>query len=302
MAAQTGGLLYCVRIETGPELGDLLEAGLPLTGIHMVTLRKRGQDEVVFEDYLDTREQAEQRMALIEDCIRRWSADGEHAWRAEIRELPGCDWAESWKAFFHVEYVSPRIVIKPSWETVPDSSGKMVIELDPGMSFGTGQHPTTRSCLKFIDAAARKKQNGAFLDIGCGSGILAIAAAKLGFAPVTAVDADPSAVARAGENARANGVADAVALHAADAATLSLPRRYDVIAANMYAEILKRTAPRIVAALSPAPESRLILAGVLVSQYAELRAAYRELGLRELQTDRESEWVSAMFGPDLPRP
>ena len=166
--------------------------------------------------------------------------------------------------------------------------------LDPGLSFGTGNHPTTAFCLRALADARRPGSKQAFLDIGTGSGILAIAAAKLGYAPVRAVDFDPEAVRIARENARRNRV------------QISITRRditqwparegrenYGVVCANLTADLLLAESKQIVARLQP--DGRLVLAGILRGQFPEIEKAYRRLGLRLAQGAVVNEWWSGMF-------
>ena len=120
--------------------------------------------------------------------------------------IPDEDWKFSYRKHFKVEVISPRLVVRPPWESVAPAPGQKVLTLDPGIAFGTGQHPTTRACLDAIDALAAEDAGRTFLDVGCGSGILAIAAALEGFCEVRGFDNDPDAVRNANENAAANGL------------------------------------------------------------------------------------------------
>jgi ribosomal protein L11 methyltransferase len=229
----------------------------------------------------------------IESLVASWA--GGEKWTVALRRLEREDWAESWKRFFKVERVSRRIVVKPPWKCVAPRLGRVVVEIEPGMSFGTGQHPTTRSCLRLLDELTAKKP-GNLLDLGCGSGILAIAGAKLGFHPVVAVDNDPVAVRIARENARRNGVGRRVSFRVADLAGLRTARRYDVVVANILAGVLIGNARRISAFLAPGGGSRLVLSGILSTQYAQVRSAYESLGLGEIRRLRDGKWTSGCFG------
>ena len=131
----------------------------------------------------------------------------------EVSEIPDEDWKLSYRRHFKTERVSPRIYTHPPWEPMPETKdGEIVLTLDPGMAFGTGKHETTKACLQYIDEIASAVQTSSldarrsFLDMGCGSGILSIAAAKLGFAPVAGFDIDEEAVQASKENAETNGV------------------------------------------------------------------------------------------------
>jgi len=209
-----------------------------------------------------------------------------------VAALPVEDWAESWKRFFHVQHVSERVVIRPSWEPYAAKPGECVIDLDPGMSFGTGHHETTRACLLFLDQLSAADAGRSVLDAGCGSGILALAARKLGFSPVTAFDNDPDAVAIARENAGLNGVTD-IAWHVGDVATAALTA--DVVVANILASVLIQYAAPLAAAVRPGPAGALVISGILDGQYAAVRAAFKAQGFAETQNLLLGEWRSGVL-------
>lgn len=198
------------------------------------------------------------------------------------------DWTESWKRFFHVERVSERVVIRPVWEPYAAKPGEVVIDIEPGMSFGTGRHGTTRACLEWMDRLAAQRAGRSMLDMGCGSGILAIGAAKLGLRPASGFDNDPDAVRIAGENARINGV-DA-AFSVGDLADNTL--RAGVVAANILAPVLVRHAAVIARAVLPDPDSALIVSGILDGQYAEVLRAFEREGFRERESRLIEGWRS----------
>ena len=179
--------------------------------------------------------------------------------------IPDEDWKLSYRKHFKVEVVSPRLVVRPPWEAVTPAPGQKVLTLDPGIAFGTGQHPTTRACLDAIDALAAEDAGRTFLDVGCGSGILAIAAALEGFCEVRGFDNDPDAVRNANENA----------------------------AANVLAPVLVRFAREVGALVNPG--GRLILSGILDEQYAEVRDAYAALGFAEISSRLIGEWRTGLF-------
>jgi len=209
----------------------------------------------------------------------------------DISTLPEQDWAESWKRFFRVQRVSERIVICPSWEPYEPHPGDCVVDLDPGMSFGTGNHATTQACLEFLDALARENACRSVLDMGCGSGILAIAARKLGFVEVAAFDNDPDAVAIARENAADNGAGVVFAL--CDLAHNT--RQADIVVANILGPVLIDHAGVIAAAVKPGGPGALILSGILDTQYAAVRAAFEAQGFVEQRRLLIGEWRSGLF-------
>jgi ribosomal protein L11 methyltransferase len=182
--------------------------------------------------------------------------------------LARSDWAESWKRFFHVEKISARVVVRPSWETYAAKPGERVITLDPGLSFGTGKHATTQACLKFLDALAAEDPQRSVLDMGCGSGILAIGARLLGFADVRGFDNDPDCIRISNENAAINGVSIPFELD-----DLSHPYpQTEVVVANILAPVLIQFAAQVAGSVASGPQSRLVVSGILDEQYAAVRA------------------------------
>ncbi|MBQ9431337.1 MAG: 50S ribosomal protein L11 methyltransferase [Kiritimatiellae bacterium] len=209
----------------------------------------------------------------------------------EISKMAKSDWAESWKRFFHVEKISERLVVRPSWEKYDAKPGEKVITLDPGMSFGTGKHETTQACLRFLDRLASENPNRRVIDMGCGSGILAIAAKLLGFSEVTAFDNDPDCIHVTKENAAANGVDFPVTVD-----DLSHPYPpAGVVVANILAPILVAFAEQVAASVADGQDARLILSGILDEQYPAVRAAYEAQGMRELDTILIKNWRSGLF-------
>jgi ribosomal protein L11 methyltransferase len=192
-------------------------------------------------------------------------------WR-RVRRLKESDWRESWKKHFGVQRIGRALVVKPSWTQYRLKDGEIVIEIDPGMAFGTGQHPTTAMCLRALEELVLP--GNSVLDLGCGSGILGIAAAKLGAARVLALDIDPNAVRAARENAAANGAAVAVEVREG---SLDGDEVFDLIVANISGLTLERLASAL--ARSQAPGGVLITSGFLEDAVAGLTAAYRAAGL-----------------------
>ena len=175
------------------------------------------------------------------------------------------DWVRATQAQFPPTQISARLWIVPSWHAPPDASA-ISVRLDPGVAFGTGTHPTTRLVLAWLDGNLAR--GARVLDVGCGSGILAIAAAKLGAGHVTGTDIDPQALIAARANSEANGIAG----HYTDPDALG-PGTYDIVLANILANPLKLLAPALAARVGPA--GSLVLSGVLERQADEVIATYR---------------------------
>jgi ribosomal protein L11 methyltransferase len=204
------------------------------------------------------------------------SAAGVAAPGFSIAEIADQDWVRATQAQFEPVLIGERLWIGPSWHRpAPD---RLAVTIDPGLAFGTGTHPTTKLVLAYLDRTVRGGER--VLDYGCGSGILAIAAAKLGAAHVDAVDVDPQAVETAAANARANGIALNATLPDALAAA-----HYDLVVSNILAQPLILLAP-LLAARGP----RLVLSGILDEQAEEVMRAYRSWFEMNL-TDRSDGWV-----------
>lgn len=217
-----------------------------------------------------------------------------------VTRVPGQDWAESWKRHFKPIEIGDRLLIKPDWSKQRPRKEQATVILNPGLSFGTGQHPTTEYCLgeivrnlEGLNGLIGKKPS--FLDLGTGSGILAIAAAKLGYQPVCAMDFDTEAVRIAQTNARKNSVLEKISIVHGDVAKLPpRPRkRFDLICANLISDLLIQQQERIIAQL--APHGVLVLAGILQTEALLVRRAFEKRGLKMAASRRKKEWWSGSF-------
>jgi ribosomal protein L11 methyltransferase len=206
------------------------------------------------------------------------------------RVVREADWAEAWKAHFPVLRVGRRLVIRPTWRRHRRSPDDVVLALDPGMAFGTGLHPTTRLCLAALESLAdRGAVSGArVLDVGCGSGILAIAAVRLGAASALGVDTDPIAVEATTANAARNRIARRIRAGEGTLPTGEPP--FDVVLANLIAGVLVPLAPLL--ATEHRPGGTLLASGIFVDREAEVRAAFEAAGLHVRERSEEGEWVA----------
>jgi ribosomal protein L11 methyltransferase len=206
------------------------------------------------------------------------------------RLVEEADWAEAWKAYFPVLRVGRRLVIRPTWRRHHREPDDLVLALDPGMAFGTGLHPTTRLCLAEIEAVAdRGRLAGArVLDVGCGSGILAIAAVRLGAASAFGVDTDPIAIEATAANARRNRLVRRIA--ARDGSLPSGEAPFDVVLANLIAGVLVPLAPALHDELRP--DGILVASGIFVDREADVRAAFEAARLVVDGRRAEGEWVA----------
>jgi len=209
----------------------------------------------------------------------------------EFRELTEEDWAHAWKKHYHVLRIGQRIVIKPPWQEYNPCLDDVVIELDPGMAFGTGLHPTTRMCLQALEE--HLKPGDTVLDLGTGSGILAIAAAKLGAGSVLALDNDPLAVRTALANAKSNEVQNVVTVE--HGSLDKAAGEFDLVLVNILARVIIELADQGLAD-RVRPTGLMILAGIIGEQEAEVVAALREHGMGTIERRQEKDWVTLVGG------
>ena len=206
------------------------------------------------------------------------------------RLVDEADWADEWKRHFPVLRVGRRLVIQPSWRRHRAAPGEVVLALDPGMAFGTGLHPTTRLCLAALERVADRGgiEGRRILDVGCGSGILAIAGVKLGAASALGVDTDPMAIEATRANARRNHVGGRLSAREGSLPTGDGP--FDVVLANLIASLLVRLADDLRAEL--APGGALLASGIFVDREAEVLAAFEAAGLRVTDRLADGDWVA----------
>ena len=294
--------LWCVSVTTSLEaedavtemLGELFGAAAASyfnleTGVSTISVFR---DEKPDAKKLGTEISA--GLKRIESCGLKIGAG-----KIEIAKVKREDWKESWKRHFHPMEIGDSLLVKPSWSKQKPRKNQLVVILDPGLSFGTGQHPTTSFCLNEIvrtaPTGARPTKAKSFLDIGTGSGILAIAATKLGFAPVRAFDFDPESVRVAKENARKNKVDSKLKPTRGDVTKLPLKpaQQYDLVCANLISNLLIAEKHRIVSRLKPS--GTLVLAGILAVEFGEVERAFVELKLKLVAKRVENEWCSGSF-------
>jgi ribosomal protein L11 methyltransferase len=291
--------LWRVSVITTPEAEDAVseflgtELGQPVsscfnmeTGVTTVTAHCRRKPALPAEQV------AKIRVGLdrIKNCGLKIGSG-----KVTIAKMRREDWAESWKRHFKPVEIGNALLVKPSWSKKLPRKNQAVVILDPGLSFGTGQHPTTAFCLREVTRHRKTGIRRSFLDMGTGSGILAIAAAKLGYSPVYAFDFDPEAVRIARANARVNGVHKKLRIARNDVTKLPIhpARQYDLICANLISTLLIAGRRRIVAQLHCG--GTLVLAGILKSEFSQIRKIYAELGLKLAARKIENEWCSGSF-------
>lgn len=207
-----------------------------------------------------------------------------------VRRLAQADWAEAWKQHYTRTKPGQRLVVVPAWEEEPVAPDELPIRMDPGMAFGTGTHPSTQLCLVLMEQQLRPGDH--VFDVGTGSGILSVAAVRLGAGRVVASDTDPVAVRATEENAALNGVQEAIEVRRGSVDAFEGP--FDLIVINILAEIITMLLPDALPRL--APDGRLILAGIIVEREHLILESLQTLGLTVLARLTQSDWVGLAVG------
>jgi len=210
-----------------------------------------------------------------------------------IKHLATEDWAEAWKRHYHTLRIGQRIVVAPSWEEPSLGPGDVLIKLDPGMAFGTGTHPSTQLILRLLERMLHP--GDVMLDVGTGSGILAIAAVKLGASRVIATDIDPEAVRTAEENARLNQVREKLTLLVDSAPKAGT---YPLVAANILADVIARLLLHENLADRVAPDGILLLSGIIQQRREVVELALRATGMAVIDVAEDGDWLAIAARPE----
>ncbi|MDT8390630.1 MAG: 50S ribosomal protein L11 methyltransferase [Lentisphaeria bacterium] len=287
--------LSVCEFDVGAEDVALMNELLPAIDVAFAIWRDWIKGSAVFRVYSDPDEEGATRdkvAAMLETCGDLFAGPTPEL---RLTRIDREDWSETWKEHFHAFRASRRLVVKPSWETFEAETDDIILEIDPGMTFGTGYHGTTKACLQMIDDLADELGPVSFLDAGCGSGILSLGAAKLGYTPMFAFDHDPDAVRMTTENLTAAGI-DHARPTCADLADYSPPQPCRLVVVNILAVVILTYADRIVQFVdrSTAP-GNLVLSGILTEQYPDIKARFEALGCVEQETRTIDEWTSGRF-------
>lgn len=242
---------------------------------------------VTVKAYFAADDSLDEKLASIRAGLDAVAARGVDMRPAELltARVQDEDWANSWKKYFHTDKVGERVVIQPSWEEYEPQPGEVVLRLDPGAAFGTGTHPTTSMCLRAMEKLV--KPGMTVFDVGTGSGVLAITAAKLGAKEVWAVDYDATAVRVARENIEANGVSDLISTAKSDLFS-ALPGKAGLVTANLIADLVIRLLPDLGAHLEK--DGALLASGIIESRAQEVREAADAAGFFVAEDFEEKEW------------
>lgn len=251
-------------------------------------------ETVTVKAYLPTDEELDDKLRCFEARVDALAAHDIDKGCGDIslQEIQDEDWATSWKAFFHPTRIGERIVIKPTWEAYEKALDDIVIELDPGMAFGTGTHHTTAMCLRLLEELVQAGMT--VFDVGTGSGVLAVAAAKLGAARVTAVDFDSVAVRTAQENVAQNGEAARVTVGRSDLLR-AISGQADLIVANIIADVVIRLFDEAKEKLRPG--GKLLVSGIIADRLPDVTEAALQRGLTVDRVVEEGDWAAMLLLP-----
>jgi ribosomal protein L11 methyltransferase len=231
----------------------------------------------------------------VKEGVWHLSSIGSHfVSELQTRPVNEEDWANAWKEYYHVTLIGRRLIIRPSWRDYVPKPEEVVLTLDPGMAFGTGLHPTTRMCLEAVENRVRAGMK--VLDVGTGSGILALAAAKLGASSVYCLDNSSVAVESARENAAINALSDriTVELGVLDETTAhAMSGQYDLVLANIFAHVIGAMAPQLALVLAPA--GLLIVSGIIEARRLDAEDPLLSAGLELVEQVMIDDWLALVY-------
>jgi ribosomal protein L11 methyltransferase len=284
-AAPARAPLNVLTLEVDAADADALAGRLAQShGLQPVQLERPGHDRAWIELYVESAVEC----LLLRDALARRP----EVLATRIRTCHQRDWGDFWRTHFRTLDVGRRLRIRPAWEKrVPDDASRVVLTIDPGLSFGTGDHFTTQFCLEQIERACDKSPPARMLDAGTGSGILAIAAARLGCRHILAVDNDEQALRHAARNARLNRVAARIAFRALDVRRLPRKEKVDIVCANLYSHLLAERAQ----AFCELATRCVIVSGIREFDMDMVAAAFQGAGAEETVRDGNGEWGGLVF-------
>ena len=251
-------------------------------------LLKKDRTKSVIHIYIDENENPSEALSFIREKLNELGIPFD-------AEMDGCreeDWANNWKAFFKPLKIGQRLFVRPIWEDNFDSEGRAVLNIEPGAAFGTGAHDTTRLCLETLDETV--KQGDTVLDIGCGSGILAISSLLLGAKSAFGVDIDPLAVKTAKENGRLNNFDEPQLQFVCGDLADKVTGKYSVVVANIVADVIMMFASQVGEFMNP--DSLFIASGIIDSRADEVARSLEENSLKILKRKENGGWVCFVCG------
>lgn len=287
-----------VEIQDKDDFEDFLENNKQYWDYVDEELREKMSGETRVKIYVSDNETGHNQLSAVrDDLVSFKSLDSDNLFgslRVEIDTMHEEDWENNWKQYFKPIYVGDRLVIKPEWETIPDGDGKIVFNIDPGMTFGSGQHETTRLCVETLDTTVKKGDK--VLDLGCGSGILSIIALMLGAGEARAVDIDPNCKKIAYSNAALNGIGKDVytvldgniLIDEEFKSSTEKSGPYDIVVANIVADVIIPLASDVRRYLKDG--GTFIASGIIEMRIDEVKEAIEKNGFEIQEIKKENDW------------
>lgn len=245
--------------------------------------------------YIEEDEKAAEKLASVKNALESVRCEKYGSFEIKIENLAQEDWENNWRQYFKPLYVGDNIVIKPHWEEVEDADGKLIFEIDPGMTFGSGQHETTRMCVEALEKCVHKGDRVA--DLGCGSGILSVIALLLGAESAYAVDIDPNCEKIAYENAALNNVGrDVYTVECGNVLTDTklceklASEKYDIVVANIVADVIIPLAEKV--RLFMKEDARFICSGIIDFRRDDVKEALEKNGFEILEEKHDGDWYA----------
>lgn len=272
---------YGIYIE---DYSDVVNETLEIAHVDLISseLLSKDHSKGIIHIYISPEENPAEAVSFLED---RLSAQGIE-YKIETDECKTEDWINNWKKYWHAVLVGNRLLIKPKWEQVDNTNGRTVLTLEPGLAFGTGSHPTTRLCLEMLEDYV--KDEAAVLDVGCGSGILSIAALLLGAKSAFGVDIDKLAVKTALANAAENGFKPPVFDAVSGDLSENVSGRYNIVIANIVADVIMKFTPQAAPFLKE--NGVFITGGIIDSRKDEVEACFEKNGFDIIEHRNANGW------------
>ncbi len=246
--------------------------------------------------YFSEKEEASRLRQALEQRLEALAAGLGFFYQVQYRTVAESNWAEAWKVFFRPTPVGRHLVVKPSWYEFKPGPDQLVVEIDPGMAFGTGTHPST--CLSMVLLEKHLRAGDSLLDVGTGSGILMVTAARLGAGMVWGTDSDPLAVEVAGKNLLLNRIDPRMFKIVKTDLVEGVARRFKIVVANILAPVILRLIPALDRVL--APDGLFVCSGLITSQVPEIERALEEKALVVADRVRDKEWAALAVRPQTP--
>jgi ribosomal protein L11 methyltransferase len=274
---------YALDVDLAPEAREAVEYALMEAGALGTETGDESGGLVKITGYFAQTPDRERVRSELFEALRIYDLPSSSVRDMNVREVAQRDWLEEWKQNWQPVEIG-RFIIAPPWSNLDDVHDRLIIRIEPGMAFGTGTHETTRLCLEAIE---KHFAGGSFLDVGTGTGILAIAAAKLFHeARIEACDTDEMAVAIARENAAANGVLDQIEFRVGSVEDSTASA--DLVCANLTADVIVQILPSLVSLTC----GKLVLSGILETQVEMVQAALHDNGIDDFEIEQDGEWVA----------